>query len=334
MAAKKRVVFLVPENRRCGVHDYSMSLLGGLRKQKGGKNISIDLILYKNTSSASYYLGLAKELSLRYDLIHLQHEFALFGKFGIGFFWFLLGVKKPLVVTFHEFHKGIVGLKEKMLLIPKAKISRALVLSDAAERLAEGYFPKKMVVNTGFGASPRSGVARAEKGLIVHPGFIRNNKNQLFTIKLARLMPEKNFVLAGGGSGPYFEEVSRDAKGAPNVRITGFLSKKDYVKWIGKAESTILPYTDVVQSAAFFDAIAAKKKVLASNCEGFRQFEREGIVECSSLDAEEFAKKLSGFSRAGSSLLMKNINHFMKNGSFDAVAARNIEVYEGALGGK
>lgn len=333
MGCKKKVAFLYPRSERCGINNYSKHLYPFIKKTK---DFEVHKILFENTSNFFYYTGLARKLSREYDMVHLQHEFATFGRFGIGLVFFAFGISKPFVVTFHEFHDGIVGLKEKFILLPfKAKISKVIVLSKGAEGKAVRFFGKRKVVNTEHGLSKSSEIVekqRVEKGLIVHPGFIRYNKNQLFTLELAKILPEKKFIFLGNGAEKYFKEVSSKAFTLKNVSLTGYVSDKNYLKIISKAELIIMPYFGVVQSGVLCDALFLRKMILASDRPYFKELENEGIIFTSPLVAEAFAKKIVSLtSRKIPVSFTKRLDDYAKDNSLDRLAEKNLAVYKLAL---
>jgi len=321
--SKKKVAFLVPSKKPCGVNRYSKMLLSEISALS--KNLDISKTYFDQCNNPTYYFNLARKLSATYDLIHIQHEFSLFGKWGNGFFWFLLGINKPLIVTFHEFHVGLVGTKEKLLLfLLKVKISKVIVLSKEAEKLAEHIFCSSKIINTGFGVKKQK-ITKFSKRLVVHPGFIRPNKNQLFTVELARSLPEFSFILAGEGKGEYFERVLAKANNVPNISIKTGLSDKEYSNLISKSKFVVLPYTSVVQSAVFFEALSMNKKIVASNLTFFKDFSQKKLLVTSKLEVNSFANILR------KNLFPKKIDDYIKRfnntNSIQIVASRNVEVY-------
>jgi len=82
-----------------GIANYSMNIIKGLRKR--GLDISEETFISGKACS------LIKKLPrlLKYDIIHLQHEYNLLGGFGIPYFFVLLFLglfkKKSLIITMH-----------------------------------------------------------------------------------------------------------------------------------------------------------------------------------------------------------------------------------------
>ena len=95
---KLAMVYPHPDSEK-GISAYSSNLVKNLRKQE----VNIE----EETFMAGKPLSLIKKLPklLRYDIIHLQHEYNLLGGYGIPYFFvlFFLGLfKKPfLIITMH-----------------------------------------------------------------------------------------------------------------------------------------------------------------------------------------------------------------------------------------
>jgi len=332
----KKVAFLVPQNKKCGVRDYSETLLGHIERVGAGK-FSLEKIEFRKTNNPFYYIKLARTLSC-FDIVHMQHEFGLFGLFGLNFVPFALACPKKLVVTFHEFHEHsrLILLKERLIMAFSApKVFAAIVLSRETEKNARIFFPEKKITNTGFGVELKAGISfeKNPKRVVVHPGFIRLNKNQLFTLRLARLLPEMEFVIAGGGEGSYFEEVSAEAKKLKNVKVTDFLDEKDYCALIKGAGLVILPYTVVAQSAAFYDALSLGKPVLSSSLGFFKDMEREGACITERLDEVLFVARIKKFfsDERERKRRFSSANVFLASNAMSSVAARNARIYEEAF---
>jgi glycosyltransferase involved in cell wall biosynthesis len=340
-----KVALLYPENEKCGVHDYSLQLLASLKKQSHSKSKKVEKksefniikIPFSKSNNPLYYIGFAKKLSGQFDLIHLQHEFAEFGLFGLNFVFFALAIKKPLIVTFHEFHtKPLLYVKEKIItFLLKQKISSIIILSKHTLSQSKKFFPQSKINYSGFGIKSNQMVKvvksnfkrKLETKIIIHPGFVRENKNQLFTVSLAKKMPQHEFVIAGGGKSSYYEKVLAESRGVKNLKITGYLSKKQYFKIMVKANLVILPYLDVSQSAVFFDAISYSKPVLTSKLDFFSEMGREKISYVSELN-NDFVLNINKILKSDKKFLFSEIKKFVSNNSFDEVAKKNIKVYQ------
>ncbi len=142
---KKRIraamVFPTRESERA-ISGYSSTLMDIIKKQGvdiNGFNYSAGkpLTLFKNLSKLS-----------RYDLIHLQHEYNLLGKYGLPFFWVFLylGIfkKNKLVVTMHT----VLSLKEKFREKKTKTFFRKLLYM--AQNGIIGLFSDMIVVHTNF----------------------------------------------------------------------------------------------------------------------------------------------------------------------------------------
>ena len=323
-----KICFLLPKNKNCGVHNYSEHLFEKISIVTP-KGIKLNKVYFKNCNNPLYYFKLARKISKVSDVIHLQHEFGLFGRFGIGFLFFMIGLRKKVIITFHELHTGKVGLKEKLLIFPFSwKIRKVIVLSEYAAKRAKRFFPTNKIIMTGFGVTKKRSLQRTEKGLVVHLGLVRYNKNQLFTVKLAMENPKLNFVIAGGGDNEYYKEIVLKSKNIPNLKVTGFLSTKEYFRLIARAEFVILPYLSVVQSAVFFDTIACGKKILASDLEPFKEYEAHGVIKTSPILLDKFSQKLNSWKGPAQ---VKIIDTYLDQNNLLEVAKRNVIEYNTVL---
>jgi len=332
----KKIAFLVPQNKKCGVKDYSKMLLRHIRAANKERFV-IEEISFIKTNNPFYYIKLAKNLS-RFDLIHVQHEFGLFGLFGLNFVPFVFACPKKLIVTFHEFHVHgmLTKFKERFVMAFCApKIFVAIVLSKETEKNAGIFISKHNIINTDFGTEIKLGCSYEKKikPVIVHPGFVRLNKNQLFTLRLAKILSDIDFIIAGGGEGNYFEEVCAKAQKIKNVKVTGFLNEKDYARFMKGAGLVILPYLSVSQSAAFYDALSFGKPVLASDIGFFKDMEKEGACLVESLNETAFANRIMELfsSEAKRKRCLSSASTFISSNSLTSVAARNVQIYNEAF---
>ena len=100
---KTVMVYPDPKSEK-GISAYSMDLVKNIKK----RGIDMEEITFISGNSNSLFKQLGKLSG--YDLIHMQHEYNMLGKFGLPYF-LLLGLlkRKKVVVTMHT----VLSQKEK-----------------------------------------------------------------------------------------------------------------------------------------------------------------------------------------------------------------------------
>lgn len=128
-----------------GIAVYTKELSNGLKKA----GLYIDQVFYKRGSFPSFFRLIPKLRN--YDIVHLQHEYGLFGRFaGIKFILFLILLfffgNKNLVITMHTVHNR----KERVpAYIPLWSWIRGMVIYPIQNKMI-GILAKKIITHVNF----------------------------------------------------------------------------------------------------------------------------------------------------------------------------------------
>ncbi|QAY21073.1 glycosyltransferase [Halorubrum ezzemoulense] len=242
------------------------------------------------------------------DIVHIQHEYGLFGTgavYMIPFFLSLLIAKKiftiPIVITIHEglnpdlvsghlqeikkyyilFLNGmIVASSDEIIFLSTQSRDRFQVRSGSVDSqiiphgspISQTYNMSKEIARKKLGID-------TESTLIVQPGYISKQKGNHLLIEIAEELPEYNFMIAGGtstSSTPYSEYLRENAPS--NLEITGHLPEERFHAAFIAGDIAVLPYKTVEmsgivnrvnQSGIFNWCAAYTLPVVASDCESF-----------------------------------------------------------------
>jgi glycosyltransferase involved in cell wall biosynthesis len=212
------------------------------------------------------------------DLVHVQHEYGMFGPFTL-MTWLvfpavylqcrLLGI--PVVVTVHE------GLNGDLVSEPLVRVKRVYVrlvnlciawtvdhvvfLSSNTKRefLRSVDVRSHTVLPHGANTTRRIDCSRAEAKrrlgyepddlVVSEPGYVEPRKGTAILNQLAARMPEYEFLVAGGPASDayreYFEEIRRNAP--DNLRVTGRLPEDEFHTTFVASDLVVLPYRETEQ---------------------------------------------------------------------------------------
>lgn len=298
------------------------------------------------------------------DVIHVQHEYGLFGPVSIlswVFFpllWLLATARgRPLVVTAHsawdretlDDEEGLLPLKWLYLLANNHLLAgvadRLIFLSENCKEsfLETVPWADHVVFEHGVPLEERlefeDGEARSvfdyeeSDTLVVEPGYLREQKGNHLLVDVARRCPDVQFLLAGGPLNPgdesYVEGLRANAP--ENVQITGVLDDRAFQAAFEAADLVALPYLEMTQSGVFNWCAAFGAPVAASDHEYFRRLDNEwGCVarfDVSDLEGiTETIRRLLG-DEGTRRRLAESIESYGQAHSLEGVARRHVELY-------
>ncbi|WP_167768386.1 glycosyltransferase [Haloarcula amylovorans] len=359
-----------PGDGSCGIGTYTRDVCDAF---DGVETETLPIAQEERT--AAHFAALAlRAMADSADVVHVQHEYGLFrrdgsdypGVFGLVFFG-ILGVlnllrRKRVVVTFHSVLKPTpeearfgVRLYLQCMHYLLAAVSDHLVFlsEECAERFerdvkldADDGSVFSHGVNTAKTADVTQAAAKRRFGydpdtpVVAIPGFIRPPKGHDVFVQVAELLPDIEFLVAGGArpKGEDFEFAERIAERAPeNVTVTGVLDDEEFPVALAAPDLMVLPYRVVTQSGTFNWCAAQERPVLASDVPYFRHIECEwGALETVAVDdpeavAERIERLLSDEDRLAT--LRRNVRRYKQRNSFDNVAADHAKLYRTLLSG-
>jgi glycosyltransferase involved in cell wall biosynthesis len=136
----------------------------------------------------------------------------------------------------------IEGLRDRVLFQYGLRHADGVVVqSESQLGMSRGIVaaPVRMIPN---GALPATLPLTGRDGAIVWAGGIRAVKRPELFIELARRIPEREFVVVGGGlpsERDYAAAVERTATGIPNLTFTGWLPHPEVIRHIARASLVV-----------------------------------------------------------------------------------------------
>ncbi len=275
--------------KRCGIAEYSASLVGALRK--AGHEVLV--VGDEPSSSADVSVDLGSRAGLarvdgalatfKPNVLHLQWEPGLFtrkARLRVPKWWARHAF--PRVVTIHALATVIedsprgrmsaaLSRKAEEKLIQATPQQISVPAPRMAVILAQRYGPRPIaVIPLGLEPfyPPRPEVGAAAPCLCF--GFITPGKRLEVVVAAARLAPERHFVILGAPAGPrgesYLASLQADAAGLSNLEIhPGWIDDAKLDEWLARASVTLLPVTaDYRASAALTRSLGQGVPVVAS----------------------------------------------------------------------
>lgn len=352
-----KVTFLsTPRKEDCGIAKYTTSLESSIPGETS--RTSVDL------GSANILHYIRKTLGLAFtdsDVIHVQHEYGIFGPksitswFVFPLLWIISRVRGiPVVITFHtawgrktisppftELKVFYVTLNNKML---GFVADHALFLSEEAKEIFESSASLGSAEVIPHGVQTEVHPMNQEKAknllgfspdelLIVEPGYIRPEKGNDFMVDVAKRIPDKTIVLGGGIQSEserwYLEEIQEDAP--ENLRITGVLDDEAFHALFNAIDVAVLPYEQMSQSGVVNWCVAYDVPMVASNIPRFKNLEEsEGIVKTFSKGNADAATMAIEDVLQDESELKDMLGRYRNNRTMDEVGKKHMEVYQNA----
>ena len=278
--AELTVRMIGPQRPECGIADYTSQLVEALRPL-------VNRIAYVTADDAA-------RSPAPYDIVHIQHQYFLFG--GVApwktrFARLARSLRQAAVMTVHEIvepegdplHQAGVRLTNRLTFSHRA-IRGFIVhtLSDCV-RLSRCGVPADRIVVIRHGVpDPLPTPAREEcrwhlgldgRFVLLMPGFLSRRKGHLVAIEALRLLPPEWTLLIAGGRHPddttsYADEVRQtiDAAGLrERVRITGYLSASDLAQAYVASDLVLAPSLAESGSGSLALAFAHGRPIVASD---------------------------------------------------------------------
>jgi glycosyltransferase involved in cell wall biosynthesis len=307
-----------PGDGSCGIGTYADSLLEGFDDVES-ERLHIDV----DPSTISFLRLAIRTARAEGDILHVQHEYGLFGRhgsrypglFGVIFFPVLFLLTrlngKRVVTTMHSVlrpsaqdtplsirlylllsHNLLGRVTDHVVFLSKDCQDRFLA-DVALEDDDHSLLPHGVSVEQAVEVS--SAEAKAcfdfdhETTVVMIPGFVRPPKGHDVFIDVAAEFLDCEFFIAGGArpEGDDFGFAEEIFESAPaNVTATGVLDDEEFHVALQAADLAFLPYRVVTQSGTFNWCAAHELPVLASDETYFRQLRhRWGNLE--TVDVED-----------------------------------------------
>ncbi|HEU4752994.1 MAG TPA: glycosyltransferase [Armatimonadota bacterium] len=356
-----RVGFLSSWDERCGIADYSRSLVDALRRRA-----EVDVVPATfRRSPKELYRAMGKALSAG-DVAHVQHSYTFFGGLHpLHSAWSALAgaIRRPLLVTVHELDlraTGATPLPSALEQAYKRRFNRSVFLHPAiggwmvhaavlrASLMELGAPPERVVYRPmpipAAGPAPDPAPLRRRLGLegkrpLVILGFLARRKGYDLALEALRRLPAEFVLVAAGGehaadrSGTesWLREQAAARGLSERLRITGYLSEAELEQATALAEVVLAPFTEMSASASLNYALARGKAVVASDLPENRRLECLRLFPTGDAAAlAEAVRELAGSPGLRAALSRAALDYAAGH-SYDALAEETLALYRELL---
>lgn len=348
-----------PDDGSCGIGTYTGNLLADLDGELEVDHVTVPL---RSKNPLPYVRGAVRAGLSSKDVIHVQHEYGIFGPKSLWswvFFpilYLIAGLRgTPVVVTFHSaWNRETIGPPLVLLKMVYVKLNNWLIASGAdysvflsencRERFAESTsIGRHEVMAHGVHVDTiemSSDEAKREFGydsddtVVAVPGYVRPEKGQDVFVEMADRVPEHEFLVAGGTQADEDESFLREIeRSAPeNVQITGVLDDREFHAAFNAADLVVLPYREVTQSGVLNWCVAYEVPTLASDEPYFVRLESEWNCvelfdpETPTASADLVRSLLEDDHRREE--LLGGMRDYGKASSMDAIVEKHARIYD------
>lgn len=292
------------------------------------------------------------------DVIHLQHEYGIFGPKSAASWVFLPIIHLiaairgiPIVVTLHTawneetIDTPLFALKSLYVHLNNRLIAaiadHLIFLSENAREKFEAdiVHPSVTVMPHGVQTDVRD-IPDAKDwfgyeendALVVEPGYVRPQKGYKTLLTVAEALPEVKFLIAGGTQDESHEAYAQhiQEESPPNVSMTGVLDDDLFHAAFAAADLVFLPYESVTQSGILNWCIAYKCPVLASDKAYFRNIagECEGVQVFGTVEKAISAVRSISTDTDKRAMMAQGMCDYGKTNSMAEVANEHQEIYK------
>lgn len=353
-----KINILVPWTPQDGIRDYWMKIHKKLRKYA---NLNIVKNYNPLTLNPFYFIKLAFK-SRKCDVLHIQHNYCLFGSlcsainsiYALPFYLLVKFLKGPkIVTTLHDiveprklnfikrFYLDIMNFPVKYfsdkIIIHKENTKNQLIRqgysSDSIEKINFGVEELK---NIRTSKAARKHFGYPEKKSVMLFGWIRPEKKYELLINVMPHLPEMQLLLFGRAPYKDYNEMLRrkikEYKIEDRVFFKeGFTEDMNY-EYIACGDVMVLPYSRISASGVQSDAITVHLPVIGSEIPEFKEIEKQwGVVKTTDVTDSLKLKKTIREVVKNPSKFKKNIKKYIKHNNKDVVARHTLRVYEEVL---
>ncbi len=344
---KMKIAVVSSNEEKNGVGIYARKLF--LELKKSNKDINFESIL-PNESPLYYYLRGKSVAKKNYNLINVQFDYPLFGKLGVSgvyapLFYLGLGLKIPIISTFHDFtiFKGptslifntarkainkFVYLYSDRVVVPDSYSKNNLVrMGVSKEKLEEiplgAFFTRTEVKNA------KKILQLRGKKIISIFGFVSKHKDYKTVFKTLKSLGKKYHLIIAGGSmnkdNTFIDELKTEINNEKlenQVTITGFIQEKDFPTYLSATDICILPYKSMVASSAVLNQLMSFEKiVITTKLPSLVEIENDYNCIKTYKDEQELKNIIINISKHNKNL-KKGINKYKKEFAFQAICKR------------
>jgi glycosyltransferase involved in cell wall biosynthesis len=335
------------------------------KREKAINNYSKDLIEHTEVDSLTFTAGNPFSFpmfsSLRYDTVHIQHEYNLLGWYGLPWTkilpWLRLWNKK-IILTMHTVNKpkkfGFLRrcfYKTSNLFI-RLFADIIIVHSEAFKKiLIKDYnFNPKMikVIRHGVKKVPKFNKKKVRKELgltdkvyLIIGNFHKNHQPHIIVKQLNEIGKTLLIVWNSGAVNDrnrdrlikYYGDTIIDSviDGTyKNIEKIDLAKKKGWWKYFYASDLVLLPYVEGVGSGIFQDAMATRTPVVCSNTTYFREMLKGQTCGVIANSNDDFPRAIK-YAMKNLQKMEKGCNIYAKEYSVKKIAKKHLEVYNGRV---
>lgn len=298
--------------RFCGIATYTFNLVHHLKnlsplqigilaindsKSKEIHTYSEEVQWVMDESSPSSYLETAKFInSSPSKLIHIQHEFGIFGgRRSFSILTLVESLTKPYIVTFHSTPPEPEDWEEKILKVLYEHSEKVVVQSRIAQRIVTenyGFSPRKISyiphgipkIKSEDSEALKREVGWKGKEILLTFGFLSPRKGIDTVLKALSLLKEELpnlYYVVLGRPHPRWEKIQREnfieylMKKAKELRVDSrlmikpeFLKEEEMLRYIQAADIIITPYPQMamkqVVSGVLVYSMGCRKAIIST----------------------------------------------------------------------
>ncbi len=353
----------------CGVATYTQYLIDALRK----KGVDVYVVCHMGGSGQQVFPSFDYEdgdlaekafsTMIRFtpDIVHIQHEFGLFGKhMGVSVIpliveFQLIGI--PVVTTLHTVYVDMP--KEHEIIIRSILMNSNYVIVHEEYQMEniKRRFPPDLINKVRIiphGAREVEPISNAktliglpqDKKVILMIGYIRPSKNFELIIDLfpeiLKRCPDALLVIAGKIRGQeyidyrnmLFQRIAESPAKENIIFIRGQLPQHVFDTIICAADVVVLPYKISSQSGILAHCLAFGRPIVASSSPGLENVIQESGAGISCNTKEEFVEAIVRIisDPKFSKKLSENGQKYVKNNiSWSIIADKHLEIYNALM---
>jgi len=353
-----KVNMVTPWGWKCGIADYVGGLVEALKDR-----IEVEVIGLEEKASWNpiTFYKIAKRANSDCDAIHIQHEYALYGRFifsGIyaPILYFFLNNNRAVITTLHEIEtfekQGVLGFIRKILrsLVDYFIFRYSDVLhvhTESAKRfLQEKRVPKEKIVTIPLAMftepipMEKDGCKRRlnlkDKTIVTLFGFVHRNKGHDLAIEALSDLDESTVLLIVGEqrNEAYYKDLERRAAKLglkDQVIFCGYVSREELPVILNATDLALLPYRMITQSSAIDTLVAYRLPVLTSDLPVFKDMkERYDCIETFRMgDMADMKEKIISLTSAPdvANALKTNCESYIRERSPENIIKATLEMY-------
>jgi glycosyltransferase involved in cell wall biosynthesis len=238
------------------------------------------------------------------DVLHIQYIAGLYLWHLFPLLFFAKLLRKKVIFTLHELNDNATG-KALLTIIQKLYLlfADALIVHTVfhKNKLPKHLQRKVRVIPHASPNLQATHRLKAKKDTVLLAGFINPWKGYDLAIKALAILKDKlptlTMTIVGKAHDPSYakqlESLIKEQGLTKRIDlITDFIPKQDLEHHFCKAGAVLLPYRRITMSGILANAIGAKRPMIMTNLEPFKEHTLNGCLYFKKDDADDLAQKI------------------------------------------